>query len=184
MPGSICAPAKLPAHPGERLADFFDTMFKTITAISTLSASWTFSKVVSGPAEPLNYHGLSAVQIQNYIADAFVCFTISLFLTTLAASALAFFRPQAVLYIGIDDTHQRRIVAWWAALVSFVLSGLTIAAFVFLVIVVAGYTGTAGWIALGFTGLMAVVVLSVIVWQSPIGSNPPLQADLGRSPRR
>ena len=67
---------------------------------------------------------------------------------------------------------------------SFVLSGLTIAAFVFLVIVVAGYTGTAGWIALGFTGLMAVVVLSVIVWQSPIGSNPPLQADLGRSPRR
>jgi hypothetical protein len=68
--------------------------------------------------------------------------------------------------------------------VSLVLSGLTITAFVFLGIVVAGYTGTAGWIALGFTGLMAIVVLSIIVWQSPIGSNHSSPADLGRPPRK
>ncbi|KAE9377026.1 hypothetical protein N431DRAFT_462822 [Stipitochalara longipes BDJ] len=179
----VCSPAKLPDHPGERLADFFDAMFKTLTAISTLGASWTFSKAVSNPAEPWTYHGLTGVQMQYYIADAFVCFTLSLFLTTLAASALVYWRPQAILYFGTEDTHRRRIVAWWATLVTLVLSGLTITAFVFLGIVIAGYTGTAGWIALGFTGLMAVVVLIIIVWQSPIGSSPPSQANIGRPSR-
>jgi len=121
MPDQVCtacAPARLPAHPGDRLADFFDSMLKTISAVSTLGASWTFSLVISGPAEPMGYHGLSAVQIQNYIADAFVCFTINLFLTTLAATALAYWRPQAVIYFGTEDTHRRRIVAWWASAVS------------------------------------------------------------------
>ncbi|KAH8751234.1 hypothetical protein BGZ57DRAFT_714784, partial [Hyaloscypha finlandica] len=162
-----------PKHPGLRLADFFDAMFKTITAISTLGASITFSKVVSNPTEPWVYHGISGDDIQYYIADAFVCFALSLFLTTLAASALSYWRPQAIRYFGTEDSHHRRIVAWWATLVSTVLVGLTVAAFIFLGIVVAGLVGTAGWLSLALTSLMAVVVLGVIVWQSPIGSPPP-----------
>lgn len=62
---------------------------------------------------------------------------------------------------------------WWATLVSSVLLGLLIAAFIFLGLVVAGFTGSAGWVALGFTVLMGLVVMGVIVWQSPIGSPPP-----------
>ena len=170
---AICTPAPPPKHPGLRLADFFDAMFKTITAISTLGASITFSKVVSNPTEPWVYHGISGDDIQYYIADAFVCFALSLFLTTLAASALSYWRPQAIRYFGTEDSHHRRIVAWWATLVSTVLVGLTVAAFIFLGIVVAGLVGTAGWLSLALTSLMAVVVLGVIVWQSPIGSPPP-----------
>ncbi|KAN0117477.1 hypothetical protein V8E51_003454 [Hyaloscypha variabilis] len=112
MSDTFCAPAKVPGHPGERLAEFFDAMFKTVTAISTLGASWTFSKVISNPVEPSSYHGLSGVQMQYYVADAFVYFTMSLFLTTLAASALAYWRPQAICYFGTEDSHSRRIVAW------------------------------------------------------------------------
>ena len=170
---AACEPAPVPKHPGERLADYFKTMFQTLTAISTLGASLTWSKVVANPTEPFEYHGLSVTQIQYYIADAFVCFVLALFLTTLSASALSNWRPQLIRWFGVEDSHKRRIVAWWATLVSTVLIGLTIAAFIFLGIVVAGLTGTAGWIALAFTSLMAIVVLGVIVWQSPIGSPPP-----------
>ena len=167
------APLPTPKHPGERLADYFDTMFQTITAISTLGASLTFSKVVSTPTEPWVYHGLTAAEIQYYIADAFVCFALALFLTTLAASALSNWRPQAIKYFGTEDSHRRRIVAWWATGVSTVLIGLTITAFIFMGIVIGGLVGNAGWVALACTGLMGVVVLVVIVWQSPIGSPPP-----------
>ncbi|KAE9369110.1 hypothetical protein N431DRAFT_493008 [Stipitochalara longipes BDJ] len=170
---ALCAAAPPPKHPGERLADFFDTMFQTITAISTLGASLTFSKVVSTPTEPWVYHGLTADEIQYYIADSFVCFTLALFLTTLAASALSNWRPQAIRYFGTEDSHRRRIVAWWATGVSTVLIGLTITAFLFMGIVIGGFVGNAGWVALGCTGVMGVIVLIVIVWQSPIGSPPP-----------
>jgi hypothetical protein len=148
-------------------------MFKTLTGICTLGASLTWSKVVGSPTEPSKYHGLSGTQIQYYIADAFVCFVLALFLTTLSASALSNWRPAAIRYFGTEDSHRRRIVAWWATLVSTILIGLTITAFIFLGLVVAGLVGTAGWIALAFTGIMAVVVLAVIIWQSPIGSSPP-----------
>jgi hypothetical protein len=148
-------------------------MFQTITAISTLGASLTFSKVVSTPTQPWKDHGLSADQIQYYIADSFVCFTLALFLTTLAASALSNWRPDAIRYFGTEDSHKRRIVAWWATGVSTVLIGLVITAFLFMGIVIAGFVGNAGWVALGATGAMGAVVLIVIVWQSPIGSPPP-----------
>lgn len=64
-------------------------------------------------------------------------------------------------------------MAWWATLVSTTLIGLTVTAFIFLGIVVGGLVGTAGWVALSLTGLMAIVIMGVIVWQSPIGSPPP-----------
>lgn len=111
MCDATCAPAKLPEHPGERLADFFHGMFKTVAAISTLGASLTFSKVVSNPTEPWVYHGLSGAEIQTYVADAFVCFTLNLFLTTLAASALSYYQPQAIRYFSTEESHQRRFVA-------------------------------------------------------------------------
>jgi len=172
-PSVAYAPLPHPKHPGERLVDYFNTMFQTITAISTLGASLTFSKVVSAPTDPLGYHGLTADEIQYYIADAFVCFALALFLTTLAASALANWRTDAIKYFGMEDSHRRRIVAWWATGVSTLLIGLTISAFIFMGIVIGGLLGTAGWVALGATGVMGVVVLVVIVWQSPIGSPPP-----------
>jgi hypothetical protein len=172
-PPPATAPAPIPKHPGERLADFFDGMFKTITAISTLGASITFAKVVNSPTTPLGDFGITPKQIQYYIADAFVCFALALFITTLSATALTNWRNDAIRYFGTEDSNRRRIVAWWATLVTTILSGLTLAAFIFLGLAVAGLVGYAGWVALGFTGLMGLVVIGVIVWQSPIGSPPP-----------
>jgi hypothetical protein len=167
------APAPTPKHPGERHADFFDTFFKTVTAISTLGASLTFSKVVNTPTEPWVDYGFSKFEIQYYIADAFVFFALDLFITTLAASALSYWRPQAISYFGTIDSHQRRIVMWWATLVATTLVGMLIAAFIFLSLVVVGLTGPAGWVALAFTCLFGLVLIGVIVWQSPIGNGPP-----------
>lgn len=180
VPTAAATPQK---HPGERLADFFNNFFKTITAISTLGASLTFSKTVSSPVEPWRHYGFTATELQFYIADAFVCFAVTLFITTLAASALSMWRPQAIVYFGTTDSHKRRIVLWWASLVSFVLVGLEITAFIFMGLVIAGLTGPAGWVALGFTVFFGIIVMAVIVWQSPIGSPPPILQHKGKGNR-
>ncbi|AEO66919.1 uncharacterized protein THITE_2115477 [Thermothielavioides terrestris NRRL 8126] len=162
-----------PQHPGERLASYFSAFFSTIVGISTLGASISFSKVVQTPVKPWVDYGVAAETIQNHLSVAFVLFLIDLALTSTAASALSLYRPQAVSYFGRRDSHQRRVVMWWATLVSVVLFGLLFAAFVFLGLVVAAYAGPIGWVAVGFLCLFGLTILGVIVWQSPIGSPSP-----------
>lgn len=163
-------PAQLP---GERLATFFDKFFTTIVGISTLGASISFSKVVSTPVKPWVDYGASEVSIQNNLSIAFLLLLIDLAITSAAASALSLYRPQAVKYFGTSDSHRRRVVMWWATVVSVVLFSLVFAAFIFLGLVVAAYTGPIGWVTVGFISIFGFFVLGVIVWQSPIGSPSP-----------
>jgi len=62
---------------------------------------------------------------------------------------------------------------WWATVVSSVLFGILMAAFVFLGLVVVAYAGPVGWAAVGATAFFGTLGFGSIVWQSPIGSNPP-----------
>jgi hypothetical protein len=160
-------------HPGERLASYFDKFFTTIVGISTLGASISFAKVVQTPVNPWVDFGVDIVTIQNRISIAFVLLLIDLALTSAAASALSLYRPQAVQYFGTADSHKRRIVMWWATLVSIMLFGLVFTAFIFLGTVMAAYTGPIGWVAVAFTSIFGFATLGVIVWQSPIGSPSP-----------
>src|SRR3982074_2408713 len=103
-------------HPGERLASYFDKFFTTIVGVSTLGASISFSKVVQTPVEPWVDYGVGIVTIQNYVSIGFLLLVVDLALASAAASALSLYRPQAVSYFGTKDSHERRIVMWWATL--------------------------------------------------------------------
>jgi hypothetical protein len=175
QPQQPAAPPK--THPGERLADYFDSFFKTIVAVSTLGASITFAKIVQTPVTPWIDYGFSKITIQNYLGLSWLFFVLDLAITSFAASALSLYRPQAIEYFGIIDSHRRRIVMWYATAVFATLFGLLIAAFVFLSLVVTALTGPSGWTALGFTSLFGTLGVASIVWQSPIGSKPPPSED-------
>jgi hypothetical protein len=185
-PAPAVAPPAPTKHPGDRLAEFFDAVFKTVTAISTLGASITFAKIEQTPVVPWVDYGFSKLAIQYYLADAFLFFVLDLFIVTLAATALSYWRPKAVDYFGTEDTHERRIVMWWATLVMTTLMGLLIAAFIFLALVMVGLTGPTGWISLGFTVFFGMVIIGIIVWKSPIGNGPPkaYRKHRNRLPRR
>ncbi|KAE8449895.1 hypothetical protein EG329_007372 [Mollisiaceae sp. DMI_Dod_QoI] len=166
------APTPLPAkvHPGERLASFFENLFKTITAIATLGASLTFSKILQTPVTPWVDYGFSKDTIQTYISLSWLMFMADLTVTSFAAAALSLWRNAAVEWFGTTDSQKRRTVMWYATFVSMVLFGFLIVAFLFLSLVVAAYTGPVGWTAIGFTVLAGVLGFGSIVWQSPIGS--------------
>lgn len=161
-------------HPGERLAAYFDKFFTTIVGICTLGASLSFAKIVQTPVKPWVDYGVSEIAIQNYLSIAFLLLVMDLAITSAAASALSLYRVQAISYFGTADSHERRIVMWWATLVSTVLFGMLLTAFIFLSLVVTAYTGAIGWVAVAFSSLFGLGTMAVIVWQSPIGS-PPVQ---------
>lgn len=169
----MSSPESTAGHPGERLALYFEKFFTTVVGISTLGASITFSKVVSTPVAPWDDYGISSSAVQSYLSIGFLLFTMDLALTSAAASALSLYRPQAIRFFGTADSHHRRKVMWWASLISAVLLGLLLAAFVFLSIVIAAYAGPVGWAAVVFTSLFALGGFAIIVWQSPIGSPSP-----------
>lgn len=168
MAETFAPPTK--THPGERLATYFDNFFKTIVGVATLGASVTFSKVLSQPVTPWIDYGFSTDTVQDFLAISWLLFLLDLVITSFAASALSLYHPQAVKYFGTSDSSDRRIVMWWATLVSFVLYGLLISAFTFLGLAVTAYVGRVGWVAIAFTAFFGASGVGVIIWQSPIGS--------------
>ncbi|TAQ85970.1 hypothetical protein B7494_g5702 [Chlorociboria aeruginascens] len=156
--------------PGERLATYFETFFTTVVAVTTLGASLTFSRIVSAPVDPWQYHGISSTSIQNYMAISWLLFILDLVITAFAASALSLWRPKAIKLFGTSDSQDRRTVMWYATFVSMVLFGLLIMAFLFLALVVVAYTGPTGWAAVAFTVFFGIMGFGAIIWQSPIGS--------------
>ncbi|KUJ17876.1 uncharacterized protein LY89DRAFT_668092 [Mollisia scopiformis] len=169
-PAATTAPALPKAHPGERLATFFDNLFKTITAISTLGASLTFSKIVQTPVAPWVDYGISKDTAQTYLGLSWLVFVINLGIVSFATAALSLWRYAAIEWFGTEDSQKRRTVMWYATFVSMVLFALIIVAFIFLGLVIAAYAGPVGWSAIGFTTLAGILGFGVIVWQSPIGS--------------
>jgi hypothetical protein len=176
MATTALANAPKEPHPGERLASYFDNFFKTIIGISTFGASLTFTKIVQNPVTPWISYGYSSISVQRFLGFAFFFFVLDLAITSFAASALSLWRPQAVEWFGREDSSHRRVVMWWATLVSSVLFGMLLAAFLFVGLVLVAYTGPTGWTTIGFTVLFGVLGFGAIVWQSPIGSRPPEHA--------
>ncbi|RFU31469.1 hypothetical protein B7463_g4862, partial [Scytalidium lignicola] len=158
------------SHPGERLANYFDNFFKTIVAISTLGSSLTFTKIIQTPVQPWVDYGFDRITVQYFLSNSWLFFILNLAITSFAASALSLYRPSAVAYFGTRSTKRRRKVLWYATLVTSVLYGLLIAAFMFLSLVVVAYAGPVGWIAVSATSLFGAVGFGVILYQSPIGS--------------
>lgn len=163
-------PKPQPDHPGERLANYFNTFFATIVGVSTFGASVTFSKVLSQPVTPWIDYGFSTDTIQSFLAISWLLFMLDLGITSFVASALSLYRPAAVRYFGTNDSEDRRTVMWYATIVSFLLFGTVMTAFLFLGLAVTGYVGPIGWAAVSFIGVFAALGFVVIVWQSPIGN--------------
>jgi hypothetical protein len=163
-------------RPGERLASFFDNFFKTIVGVSTLGASITFSKLVATPVPLWEKHYISATTAQDFLALSWLFFTLTLGVTSFLACALSLWRPLLISQFGDTDSVDRRKVMWVATVASTLLFGLLIAAFMFLGLVVAAYTGNIGWVAVAMTALAGITGIGSIIWQSPIGSAPPPDA--------
>jgi hypothetical protein len=160
-------PPKL-AHPGERLASYFENFFKTVIGIATLGASITFSKIIQTPVAPFDNFGYSKYTIQWFLAISWLLFVLALAFTSFFASLLSLYRPQAVKAFGSRVSSERRKVMWYVTLVSSLLYGLTIGAFVFVSLVVVGYAGAVGWTTVGFCVIFGVGGFGTIIYQSPI----------------
>jgi hypothetical protein len=163
-------------HPGERLASFFENFFRTIVGVSTLGSSLTFSKLISTPVPLWQQHSISDTNAQSYLGLSWLFFILSLAITSFCACALSLWRPLLVSQFGEKDSTERRKVMWVASAISVLLFGLLIAAFAFLGLVVAAYTGGIGWTAVAMTAVAGVIGVGCIIWQSPIGSAPPPDA--------
>lgn len=163
------APSK---PPGERLASYFENFFKTVVGISTLGASLTFNKIIdNGPPTPTpvsNRLQVSSTHLLNLLSLSWLFFVLALAFTSFFASALSLWRPAAVRAFGTKDTEDRKRVLWFASGVSAFLLGLIVAAFITLSLVVAGYVGIVGWVAVAFTGLFGTLGFGTIIWRSPL----------------
>ena len=155
-------------HPGERLASYFENFFKTIVGVATLGASITFAKIVQSPVAPFHDYGFSTQGIQYLIATSWLFFVLALAFTSFFASALSLWRPQAVKAFGTENGSERRKVLWYATAVSAFLFALAVVAFITISLVVVGYAGPVGWVAVTFTIIFAVMGFASIIWQSPL----------------
>jgi hypothetical protein len=145
-----------PPHPCERLASYFENFFRTVLGIATLGASITFTKIVQTPVPPFDNFGYSKYDIQWFLAISWFLFVLALAFTSFFASLLSLYRPQAVKAFGTKNSSERSKVMWYVTLVSSLLFGLTIGAFVFVSLVVVGYAGAVGWITVGFCVIFGV----------------------------
>lgn len=155
-------------NPGERLASYFEKFFTTVVGISTLGASITFSKIVQSPVDPWIDYGISTDQIQAWMSLSWLIFLLALVTTSAFASLLSLYRPQAVEAFSTKDHKNKKMVMWAATATSMLLIGLVFVSFVFLSLVVVGYTGPIGWTALGFTIFFGTLAMGGIIWQSPL----------------
>lgn len=155
-------------HPGERLSTYFENFFKTIAAISTLGASITFSKLIDNPVPTHDRFGYTEYDVQWYLGLSWLFFLLSLAFTSLFASLLSLYRPQAIKGFGTRLTHQRWLTMWYATGVSAFLFSLTVVAAALLSMVVVAYVGPIGWAALASTCMFGLIGLGGIVYNSPL----------------
>ncbi|CAF9903596.1 MAG: hypothetical protein GOMPHAMPRED_000414 [Gomphillus americanus] len=156
-------------NPGERLTSYFDKFFATVVGISTLGASITFSKVITTPVRPWIDYGYDEFTVQVFLGIAWLLFVMALVLTSLFASLLNLYRPQAIEAFATKDHHNKGRTMWAATAVSLLLFSLVLASFIFLSLVTAAYVGPVGWTALGITTSFGIIGIAGIIWQSPLG---------------
>jgi len=156
-------------HEGKSVVTFFNGLFQTIIAISTLGTSVTFSFILSTDSElsrPEAYYDQS--QVATFLAISWLLFLLALAFGSLCSTLLTFFKAHWIRdWDGEHGRISQREVQLYAVLASGLLGGLVIGAFIFLCLVVVAYSPVVGWIALAFTGWFGLVILLSILWQVP-----------------
>ncbi len=155
-------------HPGDRLASYFENFFRTITGVSILGASITFTNIIRSPVAPFHNFGFNSRTVQYLISLSWLFFVLALAFTSFFASALSLWRPQAVKAFGTTTGADRVKVLWFATGVSAFLFGLEVVAFITVSLVVTAYTGPVGWVAVGFIIIFGLLGFGVIIWRSPM----------------
>jgi len=155
-------------EPGAKVADWFNSLFTVIVALSTLGASVTFSYVVSGIRTPTGSHPtFSTKKYETFMAISWLLFMLDLAVSTLFSTLLTFFKDDAVPDWGSSNLQKRMFIQWSATLATALLYGLTIIAFIFLGLVITAYSAVVGWIAVAFTAAFGLGGFIAIVVQSP-----------------
>ena len=162
-------------HSGASVTTFFNGLFQTILAISTLGASITFNYVLSNSqptsATPIplpNSRKFSPEMVQLFLAISWLLFLLALAFAALGSTLLTFFRRHwEEDWDGKRGKTSQTTVQMYAVFASTVLGGLVVGAFVLLCLVVVAYSSVVGWIALGFTSFFGFVMLVSIFNQVP-----------------
>ncbi|OAL39869.1 hypothetical protein AYO20_00781 [Fonsecaea nubica] len=157
-------------HPGSSVTTFYNGVFTTIIGISTLGASITFSYVLSNnTSTPRARQPVFNVdQIQGFLAISWLLFLLALAIASLGSTILTFFKDHWIAdWDGLNGKTSQRSVQRYAIIAAALMGGLIIGAFALLCLVVVAYTAVVGWIALGFTSLIGVIILVALVTQAP-----------------
>lgn len=156
-------------HSGRSVTTFFNGLFQTIIAISTLGTSVTFSFILTTSTQlsmPSAY--FSETQVAGFLAISWLLFLLALAFASLGSTLLTFFRAHWERdWDGEHGRHSQLEVQLYAVLVSGLLGGLIIGAFIFMCLVVVAYSPVVGWVALSFTGWFALVIICAVLWQIP-----------------
>ncbi|KAK5950710.1 hypothetical protein OHC33_008377 [Knufia fluminis] len=156
-------------HSGSNVVTFFNGLFQTIIAISTLGTSVTFSFILTSNTElsnPNAYYNTS--QVATFLAVSWLLFLLALTFGSLGSTLLTFFKAHWIR--DWDGEHGRRSqkeVQFYAVLASGLLGAQIIGAFVFLCLVAVAYSPVVGWIALAFTGWFGILIMVSVLWQVP-----------------
>ncbi|OAP56173.1 hypothetical protein AYL99_09352 [Fonsecaea erecta] len=157
-------------HPGSSVTTFFSGLFTTIIGISTLGASITFSYVLSNnTSTPRAGKPVFRVeQIQEFLAISWLLFLLALTIASLGSTILTFFKDHWIAdWDGLNGKTSQQSVQRYAMVAAGLMGGLIIGAFVLLCLVVVAYTAVVGWIALGFTSLVGVIIFLALMNQAP-----------------
>lgn len=156
-------------HSGKSVVTFFNGLFQTMIAISTLGTSVTFSFILTSNTElgsPSAYYQQS--QVATFLAISWLLFLLNLAFASLGSTLLTFFKAHWVRdWDGEHGSRSQLEVQFYAVLASGLLGGLIIGAFIFLCLVVVAYSPVVGWIALGFTSWFGLIIAISVVWQLP-----------------
>ncbi|KAH7022297.1 hypothetical protein EDB80DRAFT_877853 [Ilyonectria destructans] len=158
------SPAVMP-HPIESSVEDFKMFISLVFSVSIFGAS-TFAVVVGQMTDPAdiwkpNPPPFTLSTIRNFIAIAWLCFVLSIAVAGYSSSLLTIQRDR--VRGDYDDWAKK-----WESigiLASTVLHLLLVTAFLFLSLSIVPYACAVGWVAVGFSGIACVFVISLSGYQ-------------------
>ncbi|KAG5757291.1 hypothetical protein H9Q72_001919 [Fusarium xylarioides] len=136
----------------------------TMIAISVFGAS-TFAVIVGEMTDPADLYAtptFSLKTVRLFLSVSWLSFAVSIALAGYSGSFLALMRQQAK---GEIDEETIRKWTPLGLVVSAALHLLIVTGFLFMALSLVAYVGAFGWVIVGFSGLMYVVVFYLLVAQ-------------------
>lgn len=156
-------------HSGQSVTTFFSGLFSTIIGVGTLGSTITFSYVLNNKdslADTESY--FNKAQVQRFLATSWLLFLLDMAFAAIGSTIMTFFRAHWIKdWNGEHGRRSQREVQLYAVVMSALMAGLTVAAFIFLCLVVVAYEEVVGWIALGFTCCFGFMMLVSVIYQYP-----------------